>query len=350
MNDHCIDYILVGGGYASMFLALYLEQQEQKIIIFDDGQSKCSTASPAIFNPIVFKRLTLSWQADAIKTALSSLSSLLKEKFSVEAITDITIKKFLTSEEYSLWQKKLNDPDLLPYVKELNVSTIGSTTYRTGSIHAYRIHTDLLLPLLYQYFSEKKNYRQETFRYDLLKVSPTQVTYSGIIAKGIVFCEGHRVTHNPYFAHVKLKPVKGELLHIQCKDLDMPENEIWIKEKFLIPKGPHEYMLGSTYEWNFTDDQPQPQVQKHLTQYLSDFGVYSFKIISHRSGIRPASHDRRPIVGSHHHYENLYIHNGGGTKGSSIYAYTAPLLAHHIVHHTPVPESLLPHRFLFKAT
>ena len=48
--------------------------------------------------------------------------------------------------------------------------------------------------------------------------------------------------------------------------------------------------------------------------------------MNHVAGIRPTVKDRRPLVGQHEKYSNLYILNGLGTRGVMIAPYVAEKL------------------------
>ena len=40
-----------------------------------------------------------------------------------------------------------------------------------------------------------------------------------------------------------------------------------------------------------------------------------YEVIEHSAGIRPTTIDRRPIIGSHPNYKNIYVFNGLGSRG-----------------------------------
>lgn len=51
-----------------------------------------------------------------------------------------------------------------------------------------------------------------------------------------------------------------------------------------------------------------------------------FEIINQVAGIRPTVKDRRPLVGQHKDYKNMYLLNGLGTRGVMIGPYVAKQL------------------------
>ena len=52
----------------------------------------------------------------------------------------------------------------------------------------------------------------------------------------------------------------------------------------------------------------------------------SYKVVNQMAGIRPTVKDRRPLVGRHAVYKNVYVLNGLGTRGVMIGPYVAKQL------------------------
>ena len=48
------------------------------------------------------------------------------------------------------------------------------------------------------------------------------------------------------------------------------------------------------------------------------------------AGIRPTTKDRRPLVGSHPEYKNVFVVNGLGTRGVMMSPFVAEQLFNHI--------------------
>jgi glycine oxidase len=67
-----------------------------------------------------------------------------------------------------------------------------------------------------------------------------------------------------------------------------------------------------------------------------------FEIVDQVAGIRPATKDRKPILGRHPEYFQLYCCNGFGSRGVLIAPCIAKELAAHIEEGTPLdPETNL---------
>ncbi|MCS7074147.1 MAG: FAD-dependent oxidoreductase, partial [Bacteroidia bacterium] len=52
------------------------------------------------------------------------------------------------------------------------------------------------------------------------------------------------------------------------------------------------------------------------------FPNHTFRVLEHRSGIRPTTKDRRPVVGQHPEFGFIYYLNGLGTKGVLLAPFT----------------------------
>ena len=47
--------------------------------------------------------------------------------------------------------------------------------------------------------------------------------YKSISAQKIIFCEGHRLTNNPFFNYLPLMRTKGELITVKLDGLNVDE-------------------------------------------------------------------------------------------------------------------------------
>jgi glycine/D-amino acid oxidase-like deaminating enzyme len=87
------------------------------------------------------------------------------------------------------------------------------------------------------------------------------------------------------------------------------------------------WWAGSDYKWEFDNPNPTAEFRQKTEQLLKSWLKVSFKIVSHLSGVRPATLERRPFVGFHPLHPNVGILNGMGTKGCSL----APFFAKQFV-------------------
>ena len=71
----------------------------------------------------------------------------------------------------------------------------------------------------------------------------------------------------------------------------------------------------------------------------------NYKIIEQVAGMRPTVTDRRPLVGQHPKYKNLYVLYGLGTRGVMIAPYVANQLYKYIENGTPIDQEVSISRF-----
>ena len=54
--------------------------------------------------------------------------------------------------------------------------------------------------------------------------------------------------------------------------------------------------------------------------------IQNKKLVVHKTGIRPATKDRRPMLGKHPDHDCVYIFNGFGAKGVSLIPYYSKMM------------------------
>ena len=318
-----IDYIIVGQGLAGSILSIELLKNSKKILLIDDKKlSASSKVAAGIWNPIVFKRLTKSWMADELIPFLENFYSetelLLNNKF----IRKIPIAKiFIEEQEKTLWLKKA-DVELSNFLdKSINkmidpIKAEYSTLRKTGNLD-----TKLFLKEARNHFIDQNIFLGETFNFDELKINSDQIIYKEFIAEKIIFCEGYKITDNPFFNWLPMKPAKGDVLTIHCKELEL--NMILNKGVFVLPIGNNQFKIGATYNWKDLNDEPDENAKNELTDKLKKIIPFEFEIINHESGVRPSVIDRRPVIGFHPENQKLGVFNGFGTKAVMLAPYFA---------------------------
>ena len=191
-------------------------------------------------------------------------------------------------------------------------------------------------------FEEKDIISEEQFDYNQLMVSDVGVNYKEIEAENIIFCEGFKINQNPYFNYVPLSPTKGELLVIKTKDLP---NCILSQGCFVMPIGNDKYVLGSTYDRDNINQEITKAGKQQLIEKLNMIGNFDFEIIEHRAGVRPTTHDRRPVLGTHPKHSNIHVFNGLGSKGVMLAPHFAGELIEHITKGVQLNEEVSVSRF-----
>lgn len=331
------DFIVVGGGIAGSVLSYQLSERGQSVLMVSSGEIPSATRVAAgLFNPITGKYLTKTWLAyelfDYLEKFYPQVENQLQSKFYHPvglfrpfSGTEHRVSAIAQIEKFSLHDFIEVIDSTEEYSEFYHAEMGGMMTARAGWID-----TNMFLDLIKRYFIEKSNFLDEVFDYSQLIVKEGEaVRYKEKTAKNIVFCEGFFVKDNPYFNWVSLNPAKGEILDgiIEGYGIKPVVNQ----GKWIVPLGNGRVRLGATYSWDDLSFEPNKEDEKLLLETAEKILKKSFLVKDRQAGVRPSTKDRRPIIGQHPHYKNLFIFNGLGTKGISLAPYFSNQLIENIL-------------------
>jgi len=250
----------------------------------------------------------------------------LETKFSTTLVQPVKVARFVENEnEEILWkQKSLNElnefisPDVF---SPENGMTFTKNNYsyvkQAGFIDVanFLLHTR-------NHLENQNALVEEKLDYKAISPEGENMVYKNISCSKIIFCEGYLYKENPWFNTLPFKPAKGEVLTIYCEEL--LTTSILNKDIFILPlPEKHHFKVGATYNWDDLTDKTTTEAKSELEKKLKKLIPYIFKVLKHEAGVRPASIDRRPIMGFHNENRNLGIFNGFGTKGVMLAPYFA---------------------------
>ncbi|MCW3162389.1 NAD(P)/FAD-dependent oxidoreductase [Chryseobacterium oryctis] len=340
-----VDYIIVGDGYAGLFFAHQLITNNKSFVIFSEGRRSASQVSAGIVNPVVLKKFTTFWKAqeqiDFLKESLKEIEDYTGKKYLLE----FPIHRIFHDEnEQKLWLKKSDNDELKDFLNEnFTHLDVVKNNFNTGKVNqSARLDVNGFFEGLFSFLENNEKLIKEKFDYSCLNTKES--VYKDINFKNIIFCEGIGVKDNPFFSGIPVNPNKGH--HIKVKlSTSMPENITIKKKHFLFPTNDDLYFYGGTYDrdqlYNHIDDSAVEQ----LVKGLSEFYPYDFEVREVNFGFRPTVKDRRPIIGRHHEYKNLYVFNGLGARGILNGCYFSKNLYDFIENNTPIHEEVSLERF-----
>lgn len=348
-KNNSIDFIIVGQGIAGSILSILLIKAGYNVCVIDSPNlSSSSKIAAGIWNPIVFKRLTKSWLADELVPELQSFYGFCEKELNTVLIHQrFIIKAFTEEQEKNLWVKKSTEGNLFldkQTYADLEVEENYTVKSYSKVLQAGNLDVMHFIESVKTYLENKQSYLEETFDYTKLNVKNNEVIYNSISANHIIFCDGHLITKNPFFNWIPMKPAKGEVLTIYCEALKLKQ-DIFNKGFFIMPLGNNLYKVGATYEWEELNDIPTEKGRDELVKKLNSVITSTYKIISHDAGVRPSVIDRRPVVGAHPEYKNVFVFNGLGTKAVMLAPYFAKQLVDSIQNNTPLDLEVSPDRF-----
>lgn len=309
--------IIVGAGIAGLSVAHQLEKQNIPYLIIDSGVNHSSRIAAGIINPVVFRRMALSWRIAELLPTAKTFYAELEQKFNKKYLYQIPIRRaFAHLQELDLWEKKLTDSSYDDFLKPISQEDLDnetiSNTCGTGVVkESYWIDTKLLLDDWHEDLKKQGKLINENFDYQ--EIDAENNMYKTYSYSKIIFCEGYHGLENPFFNYLPLQATKGELLTV--KNTFIPENESYNYKCFVLPIGNHQFKVGATYSWNSPNidltDEAKNELEKHFNNLISS----EYSIINHEAGVRPTVLDRRPLLGMHPKHKNLFIYNGLGAKG-----------------------------------
>ena len=318
-------FLVVGAGVSGLFVAKQLHGLGHTFTLIDNAQNKSSAVAAGLINPLVFRRMNLSWRANEFLSNLIEEYRFLEEVTSSEFFHALTIRRLFSSEqERQFWIDKHllaeYEPFMHPISDEDDNYSLAKNEFGTGRVkQAFYVDTLPFIEKTKKWLSLIGEVIEEQL--DYANIDPVQSTYKGKTYSGIIFCEGVHVRENPWFNYLAVNATKGEVLTITSNAL--PQDESLNRKCFVLPIGGQTFKVGSTYVWNTYNDQVTQEGRKLIQSNLSYITDSPCEVIHQQAGMRPTTFDRRPFMGKHPDYDKLYVMNGLGTKGYML----APLLS-----------------------
>ena len=328
-----VDYIIVGCGLAGIAFCEQLRRVNKSFLVFDDVSQQASLVAAGMYNPVILKRFSEVWKAQEQLKLTSEVYKELEELLDVKLDYKLSLLRLFSSvEEQNIWFTATDNPNLEPYLSTKliqNANPSINAPFNFGEVlHSGRIDTNTLISSYKSYLEKKGQIKKSKFSYNELLTAGDKLNYQDTQATSIVFCEGYGLKHNPYFKYLPLNETKGELITIEAPDLNI---DYALKSSvFIIPEGNDLYTVGATYNWKDKTNKPSQEGKEELINKLKTFITCDFKVVNHTAGIRPTTKDRRPFVGKHPDFKNVYIMNGLGTRGVMIAPYVAKALFNYI--------------------
>lgn len=322
------DYLIIGQGLAGSLLAWRLIQEGKTVLVLDDKHtSSSSMVAAGVINPLAGKRFNHAphihaW-LDAAESTYSELSRTAQKPF----LQWVDMLRLFREEEQLRYFRRLPDqngiqdlfdgsfpPDNPP--QPVRAPLGGFIQRRTGYV---RIPS--LLAFLAGWLETQQALETASVSYKDISFNDHQVRYGHLRAGGIIFCDGYRCMHNPWFGYLPFAPDKGEILTLQTKPgtgKDMLPDMIINAAIWLLPAGEGTFRLGSTHNHHRQDNLPSTEgVQALLEGMHRVLNVpQQLTLEKCEAGVRPATSDRQPFLGTHPAHPRLHIFNGFGAHGS----------------------------------
>jgi glycine/D-amino acid oxidase-like deaminating enzyme len=344
------DYILVGQGISGTILGYELRKAGYSVKQFDViAKDTPSRVAAGIWHPMVFKRFTKGWMADEFIAAAEVSYAEMQTTTSSHFFHPKPYARLLGDiEERNNWDIKSAEPMLQTYMQESRSNKNSSIKADIiGPVkHAGFLDTELFLSEMRTYFGN--TLVDGEFYPEFVTHDDSGVTYmpnegEAMRANRLVFADGPRALKSSYFDWVPFQPVKGEVITIYSAGLR--SEAILSKGVFICPIGGNLYNVGATYDWRELNTEPTEEGLSSLKEKLDTMLHVSYEVVAHRAGIRPAVRGRRPLLGNHPEYKNIWLFNGMGSKAVLMAPYWAKHIMKHWHQEEPISEEVNLKRF-----
>jgi glycine/D-amino acid oxidase-like deaminating enzyme len=338
------DYLIIGQGISGTWLSYYLQKEGKSFIVIDNNAANTpSRISAGIINPVTGRRHVTVWMAEEIIPYARDAYTLMGDELAIQAISHKNILDFFPSPQmrHSFLERVEESSQYVhSYPEQNHFNHLFNYEFGCGEIRpVHTAHLETILPAWRERLKETNQLMEEEFDIGELKTENNKVIYKDIVANAIIFCDGNSSTENPWFRPLPFAPNKGELLIAEIPDL--PGHNIYKKGMMLAPLAtPGLWWIGSNYAWEFDNTEPTNEFRVRTESLLNGWLKMPFRIIHHFAGIRPATLERRPFVGTHPLHPNIGILNGMGTKGCSLAPFFARQLTDYLLFNIPItPEA-----------
>ena len=322
-----VDAVIIGQGLAGTALAWELLRRGQRIAVIDPGQDgTCSKIAAGLVTPLTGARATLSWRWGEMWAAANyhytSVEHAVDRQF--WHVQD-SVRLYASAEQRADFEQRFPAwPEIRVRSAEARPDLPPGISAPFGAFSmgpAARLETPVYLQASRNYFQQHAILIEAHYDWN-----GTPSDY-GLAARHVVSCEGGAVRAHGHFKRLNLHPARGAILAILAEGLDLPY--VLHADAWLVPMGgrPGAYLLGATYERERGQATDAAAARRQLETRLRRFMRAPFEVLAGYSGVRPASYDKKPLLGRHSDHANLWVMNGLGSKGALLGPWCAHALA-----------------------
>ena len=342
------DFIIIGQGLAGTCLASEFLERGKTVLVFDSPTLPSSSmVAGGLFNPITGRNMVLTWKANILFPFLQRFYKNLENKLGERFIYNLPLyRPFATNEELNGWHGKStedryaaffefisSEPYHPDYVKnDLGGIMLGQTGY---------LNTKVLLENFRLLLKEKEIIVEEEFFPDKINFNAKSVVYKEYLASKIILCDGPTGFGNQLLDNIRFHPLKGEVLHL---NINYSSNFILNRNGFILPRDGN-YVAGSNYDLTGTDWQTTTNARDEIKGKIDKILNIDYEIVDQKAGLRPTTHDRRPVIGLIPKHPQIGVFNGLGTKGVSLAPYFANQFADYLINGVEIEQEVHIGRF-----
>ena len=344
---HQVDYIIVGQGLAGSCLALQLLMRRKRIVVIDNSYAHAaSRVAAGLFNPVTGRIPGLTWMAAELFSYLHEFYPQAERLTKASFFHSMPVyRPFINIAEQQDWAGKAMLPGFSPFIRQVHTQPVFADEVNNpyGGIELKQcgyLNTTAFTEAVRELVREHGEFIEGHFDEHNLCLDQDTVMYQHYKAHRIVFCKGTQSIN--LFRFLPVQQLKGEVLTLRSS----------VQPKCIYNRGvyvvPDVWKAGATYSRHDKQAAITSQAKAELEENLYRLIRFPFEIIGQDFGFRPATPDRRPLVGSHPQHRNVYFFNGLGTKGVTLAPYFSMQLANFMENDIPVNQQADIKRYLIR--
>lgn len=336
------DVIIIGQGLAGTVLSATLQQRGKRVLVYDAPLAgRASEVAAGLVNPVALRRTVLTWRASemlAIAGAFYRDLGLFHDAVFWHPMPLVAI--FPTAQEAGIWQLRTTEPETGRFVRMDTSTDHGLDAlpqpYGRGIIERCAwVDVKAMLAAHRAFLRAHGELVERRVEPGNIERTAHGVRIGEHSAPLLVRCGG------PFEALEGLVPVKGEGLTVRIPGVHL--GKAVHRGVFVLPMGGEVYRVGSTFAWNEVWAGPTQEAQRYLLDRLQRLVERHVEVLEHWYGVRPASKDRRPILGMIGPHEAVF--NGLGSRGVMLAPWCAQHLCDYLFEGVELDEVIRPDRF-----
>lgn len=387
--------VIVGQGLAGTAVGWELLRRDLPFIVFDGGESDSSSRIAAgLVTPVTGKRGVLTWSWwKAWQIAQAHYQACESAAHASFWYPTQALRLFDSQDESDYLSARFAKQSDLP------IETYPLETQRLDCRYYRNEFSGFVMPVSAQldtacYLEASRKCFAETFRERLDLATDVLPCDNGwrlprfdIECRCLIFAQGFMGGKNPWFLTMPLVPSQGDILSLEAPldETRTIHRQVWlardrrtsveiadttrkgsradaggssepimsedfqasavfnthgssIGDRGSTPLNVGRYLVGSTYRWHRLGGVPQFEDRAEIEAKLQRWLKVPYRVIDHRSGIRPSSYGQRPLLGASPMARGCYCINGLGAKGVLYAPWMASILVETIVNDAPLPR------------
>lgn len=336
------DAIIIGQGLAGTVLSETLSRRGLRAMVFDAPRhGRASWVAAGVVNPMVLRRTVASWRASEMLAIAGAFYRELELGSESSFLTSMPLVEiFPTAQEAAIWQLRMRDPELGRMLATGPVNDAGLA--RMPQPYGYGVvlrcaWLNMQVMLLAQ---RERLLRSGSLEERVVDESEIHRTSAGMEVHGrsapiLIRCSG------PFHQVAGLVPVRGEGLTVRLPGLSL--SCMVHRGAFIVPLGDDNYRVGATFAWDDVWSGPTDEGLRAMLDRITRLWSGEIDVLEHWAGVRPASKDRRPILGRVGPHEAVLT--GLGSRGVMLAPWCASHLADHLFEGKPLDPEVDASRF-----